>query len=168
MLGFISASDRGASDKVLLGVANRLLAMNFDVTGVVQINTEVDPDRPCLMDLRVLSNGVHIRISQSLGPMSSGCRLDPAGLEQAVALVEASLHQGNPRLLIVNKFGKHEVEGRGFRPVIGTALSMGVPVLAAVSPKNRDAFHAFADGFSHLLPSDEESILTWCQTVKMT
>ena len=46
-------------------------------------------------------------------------------LEQAVALTQSALSQGAD-LLIVNKFGKHEADGRGMRPLIGEALAMGL------------------------------------------
>ncbi|HCK08169.1 MAG TPA: 3-dehydroquinate dehydratase, partial [Rhodobacter sp.] len=39
-------------------------------------------------------------------------------LEQAVGLVMISLAQQKSDMLIINKFGKQEVDGRGFRPAI--------------------------------------------------
>jgi hypothetical protein len=80
------------------------------------------------MDVRVLPNGPILRISQNLGSVSKGCRLDPAALEAAVGLVEARLDP-NVDLLIINKFGKHEADGRGFRTVIAAALDLEIPVL---------------------------------------
>ena len=48
------------------------------------------------------------------------------------------------RLLIVNKFGKHEAEGRGFRSLIAEALASGLPVLLGVNQMNMHSFQAFA------------------------
>ena len=83
-------------------------------------------------------------------------------LEQAVGIVEAALDAG-PRLLIVNKFGKQELEGRGFRPVIGRALSQNVPVLLAVNAGSLDGFDAFAGGIGYALPPDADVVFDWCR-----
>lgn len=162
MLGFVSAPERGDGDRLLARVAQRLTTAGTVLGGVVQINTETDPVRPCLMDLRVLSDGSIFRISQSLGRHSSGCRLDAAGLEEAVGHVASALQAAPPHLLILNKFGKQEAEGRGFRPVIAQALSLGVPVLISVSAKNRTGFDLFAAEIAIALQSDEEAVLAWC------
>jgi Protein of unknown function (DUF2478). len=116
------------------------------------------------MDLQVLGRTEVVRISQNLGDESSGCRLDPDGLETAVGLVEATL-AGGPRLLILNKFGKAEIEGRGFRSLIGQALEQGIPVLMGLKALNRDGFEAFAEGMAEALPADLEAILGWCREI---
>ena len=163
MLAYITASDRGEGDRLLARVARCLQGEGIALAGVVQENTETAPDRPCIMDLRLLTDGRLIRISQSLGPLASGCRLDAAGLEEAAGLVSSALSNLRPGLLIVNKFGKQEVEGRGFRPVIVEALDLGVPVLTCVSHKNRDGFDRFVAGAAQVLPLDEAAVLDWCR-----
>jgi nucleoside-triphosphatase THEP1 len=116
------------------------------------------------MNLHVLAGAEVIRISQNLGPAASGCRLDADGLERTVALAEAAL-AAHPDLLILNKFGKQEAEGRGFRPLIGEALAKGVPVLTAVRDTNRAAFDAFAEGIAEEIPAEAEAVLAWCRTI---
>lgn len=161
MLGYVLSGGRGEADQVLAGVVARLADMGWSLAGVVQINTDhADPGRACHMDLDVLQDRARIRISQDLGAMSRGCRLDPSALETAVGLVEAAL-QGGPRLLVVNKFGKQEIDGRGFRPVIGQAMAAGVPVLTTVSQGNLEGFQAFAEGLGQALPPDEGAVLDW-------
>lgn len=164
MLGYTVAGETGlgAGDRLIGVVAGVLLAKGWRLAGVVQSNTEGTPGRACLMDLTVLGSGERVRISQDLGTGSRGCRLDPAGLEAAVGLVERSLASG-PRLLIVNKFGKQEAEGRGFRPLIGRALAEGVPVLTTVSAKNLAAFEGFAGGMGERLAPGEGDVLDWCR-----
>lgn len=94
-LAYVTTTDRGATDRLLSAVAERLLASGSKLAGVVQTNTECADSSKCDMDLRVLPDGETIRISQSLGTQSRGCRLDPAALEQAVGYVTASL-EGAP------------------------------------------------------------------------
>jgi len=162
MLGFVTGGERGQADEVLAEVALRLRAEGVALAGVVQVNDEFDPARPCHMDLHILTGANVVRISQNLGALSKGCRLDPAGLEQAVGLVAQALETG-PDLLIVNKFGKQEADGRGFRPLIGQALAAGIPVLTAVNTANRPAFEAFAEGLGVALECRAETILRFCR-----
>jgi len=141
-LGYVMTQTRGTTDRLLSLFSRQLIDRGSRLIGVAQTNTECADATLCDMDVQVLPNGPTIRISQSLGPGSTGCRLDPAALEQAVALVTAGL-DSNPHLMVVNKFGKHEADGRGFRPVIGEALARGIPVLAGVNAMNHAAFIEF-------------------------
>jgi len=160
-LGYVIGARRGGVDRLLAEVATHLAAEGWDLAGVVQVNAE-RPGRRCDMDLAVLGGG-SVRISQCLGPLARGCRLDPSGLETAVGLVEAALDARPPQLLIVNKFGKAEIGGRGFRPLIARALGQGVPVLTGVGPGNLDGFLAFAEGLGEALPDSPAAVLEWCR-----
>jgi nucleoside-triphosphatase THEP1 len=111
-----------------------------------------------------LPDGPEIRITQSLGNGAQGCRLAPAGIEQAVAAVEAADMQKSD-LLIVNKFGPQEAEGRGFCAAIGAALANDVPVLVGVSMGTRAAFDTFAEGMAEVLPAEQDAIRAWVLAV---
>lgn len=160
MLGYVVAEGRGAADALLRDVADRLRVGGLPLAGAVQVNADRGPDRKCDMDLHILSGGDVVRISQDLGALSQGCRLDPAGLERAVGLVGAALADG-ARLVIVNKFGKQELDGRGFCPVIGEALGLGVPVLTAVNASNLAGFEAWAGGLGERLEPTEDALMRW-------
>ncbi|WP_171101929.1 MULTISPECIES: DUF2478 domain-containing protein [unclassified Ruegeria] len=166
-LAYVTTTDRGATDRLLSAVAERLLTRGILLSGVVQTNTECADDAKCDMDLRVLPDGDTIRISQSLGSHSRGCRLDPAALEQAVGYVSGSLSQA-PQLLIINKFGKHEADGRGFRPVIGEALALGIPVLLGVNGLNAEKFKDFTGGQAEQLEPNGDAIVDWFDRVDAT
>ncbi len=161
-IAYISASGPGAVDWLVLRAARRLATAGLRTCGIVQINTERPDSAVCDMDVQVLPDGPVLRISQRLGSGARGCRLDPATLEEAVGLVLTGLTQG-PDVLIVNKFGKHEADGRGFRPVIAEALALNIPVLVGVSAANRDAFLAFAGDMSVALPQEDDALLGWLQ-----
>jgi len=163
MLGYIKAAERGQADRLLAEVAATLRRDGVALAGVVQVNEEFDPARACHMDLHVLNGNAVIRISQNLGALSKGCRLDPASLEQAVGLVERAL-SAEPHLLIINKFGRQEGEGRGFRPLIGQALAEGIPVLTAASGDHLTHFENFAAGLAEPIEPDTDKILLWCRT----
>ena len=164
MLGYVSLDGAGASDALLAEVAHRLMAGGWPLAGAVQHNPGAARDGRCHMDLEVLATARVIRISQDLGALSKGCRLDPAGLESAVGLAEAALDATPvPRLVIVNKFGKQEIDGRGFRPLIGRALSRGIPVLTAVGSGNLPGFRAFADGMAEQVTPEPDAVIAWAE-----
>jgi len=158
------APGRGDTDLILAGLAADLMARGLRLCGTVQINSGRADAGPCDMDVRVLPEGPVLRISQDLGPAARGCRLDPEALEAAVALVSARLDAGAD-LLIVNKFGKHEAEGRGFRDVIAEAMARDVPVLVGLNGLNRAAFEDFAGGLATHLPPEPAALAQWAAGV---
>ncbi|MDW4500287.1 DUF2478 domain-containing protein [Sulfitobacter sp. D35] len=159
-LAYTMAPGRGDTDLVLERLAANLAARGLRCCGTVQINSKRSDVGPCDMDVRVLPDGPVLRISQDLGSQARGCRLDPAALETAVGLVKVSLSSGAD-LLIVNKFGKHEAEGRGFRDVIAEAVATEIPVLVGLNALNRPAFETFAEGLATRLPPEPAALMAW-------
>jgi hypothetical protein len=158
-IAYTMAPGRGDIDLLLHRVSLSLVARGLRTAGTAQVNIERDDAGPCDMDVIVLPDGPRLRISQSLGAASKGCRLDPQALEAAVGLVQARLTGSD--CLIVNKFGKHEAEGRGFRPVIAEALSRDLPVLVGVNQLNLPAFEVFTGGLAARLDPDPGVLETW-------
>ncbi|UWQ48619.1 DUF2478 domain-containing protein [Leisingera caerulea] len=163
-LAYVMTEERGATDRLLSELAERLQAKGLRLAGIVQTNVECYDKELCDMDVRVLPDGETIRISQSLGAGARGCRLNPEALEQAVGQVSASLQsEPAPQLLIVNKFGKHEADGRGMRPIIGEALALGIPVISGVNKMNVEPFQAFADGMAVAAGPDLDALADWAE-----
>jgi hypothetical protein len=165
-IAYTFAPGRGDTDLLLYRLSQELAAKSIHCCGTVQINTDC-AEGPCDMDVKVLPNGLTLRISQSLGTASKGCRLDPSALEEAVGLVEAHLSQGAD-LLIINKFGKHEADGRGFRNVIAQAIAQNTPVLVGVNALNLKAFEEFTGGVALQIEPTMPKILSWCQEAVQT
>ena len=161
-IAYTMAKGRGDTDLLLYRVAERLESLGYRTAGTVQINTEREDECLCDMDVKVLPDGPVIRISQSLGAGAKGCRLDPAALESAVGFADAQLAKGAD-VLIINKFGKHEAEGRGFRDTIATAMMNDIPVLVGANHLNLDAFNTFTDASALALEPDEDIIFNWLQ-----
>ena len=159
-LAYIMSQGRGETDPRLADVARLLMLRGLRLCGTIQVNTERGDGRHCDMDLMVLPDGPALRISQDRGRWARGCRLDAGSLELAVSQVAGALDDG-AELMVINKFGKHEAEGRGFRSVIGSALDRGVPVLVGLNPLNREAFDTFAGGMATELSGDPAAILEW-------
>jgi nucleoside-triphosphatase THEP1 len=165
LLGYILFQDRGVGDTVLTRVADRLIAQGLRVCGATQVNRNRRDEQRCDMDIRILPEGPEIRVSQSLGPGARGCRLDSGALESAVARVGASFGP-NADLLIVNKFGKQEACGVGFRTLIGDAIALGVPVLTCVNAQNHEAFDQFSAGMHVRLEACETALVDWYRTIR--
>lgn len=162
MLGFISITDDnlGMADAALCELAGRLTAQGVALAGTVQINTIPDPGRPCDMDLRILrDDGPAVRITQSLGPGASGCRLDTGALAAAAGRALAQLPDA--RLVIVNKFGKQEALGGGLRDVFAAAVSRGIPVITSVAPEYVRDFRSFAGDLAEQV--DGDALDAWCR-----
>jgi len=162
MLGFVTITDEaGAADRLLAETAAALEAQGLRLAGAVQQNLDHGPERDCDMDLRILGDeGPVIRISQSLGPCAEGCRLDTGALARAVGRAEAVLARGAD-VVIVNKFGKQEGYGRGFREFIASALAAGIPVLLAVPSDQLPAFRDFAGDLAEPVMPGEA--IGWCR-----
>jgi hypothetical protein len=162
MLGWFSLEDdapAGEADHILARLTASLADAGLRLAGAVQVNTDRGADCACDMDVLVIGEeDMPIRISQSLGGGSSGCRLDPGALEMAAARVSARL--AGAELLILPKFGRQEAIGRGFRSVIAQAVAQDVPVLLHVPPEQRDDFARFCDGMGQHVPPG--ALAEWC------
>ncbi|MEM9229387.1 MAG: DUF2478 domain-containing protein [Pseudomonadota bacterium] len=158
--GYTLVSGRGQTDPLLARVAEVVTRAGLNCAGTIQYNSMPEDMRLCDMDVRVLPAGPTIRISESRGPEACGCRLDPSALETAVSLTLRAL-ETSPDLLIINKFGKHEAGGRGFRNAIAKALEKDIPVLIGVNALNEDAFNEFTANCAEFLEPNEEGILSW-------
>jgi len=154
----------GQTDDLISKTASKLQSEGARLAGVVKIlSAEVAGDSHCDMDLQVLPAGPQIRITQSLGEGSTGCRLNPAGIAEAVASVErAGMAQVD--LFVLNKFGPQEAEGRGFCEVIAMALESDVPVLVGVGKGCRADLDRFVDGMAEVIPPEPDAIYNWCKS----
>lgn len=162
MLGWFGLAEDaapGEADRLLSALVSDLASAGLRIAGAVQRNIDRGADCNCDMDVIVIGEEDRpIRISQSLGPGSTGCRLDPGALEMAAARVGTRL--AGAELLILPKFGRQEAMGRGFRPVIAQAVSNGLPVLLHVPPEQRADFLAFCGDLGQRLTPD--ALADWC------
>lgn len=161
MLGWFGLDEMepGEADRILAQLIAELQADGLRVAGAIQMNTDTGADCACDMDLIVLGDDAGpIRISQSLGPHSTGCRLDPEALEHVAMRVGRHLEGAD--ILVLPKFGRQEAAGRGFRQVISATVAAGMPVVLHVPRDCRDAFDRFTDGMAERI--DPDAIRQWC------
>ena len=149
-------TDAAGADRVLTQLAMVLLEQDVSLAGLVQHNAPRPGRSRCDMVLEDLGSGRHVAISQDRGPEARGCMLDVSQLLTASLMVEDSLSQ-EPELVILNKFGKSESEGGGFRPLISTVIGSGIPLVIAVPWRNIESWRAFAGGMGREIALEGEA-----------
>lgn len=161
MLGYVTLDEgAGAADRLLSGTAAALETDGLRLAGAVQHNLDRGAGRECDMQLRILGTDSVITITQDLGSCAQGCRLDSGALAQAVAQAETVLARGAD-LVIVNKFGKQECFGNGFRAFIAEAMARNIPVLLSVAEEQLPGFRDFAGDLAQ--PVQPGAALDWCR-----
>jgi uncharacterized protein DUF2478 len=147
-------------DPALDALVKKLRELGISMIGCLQIQLP-DPGSCCpISHLEDLASGDQTRITQPLGSGSTGCRLDPGALANAAEELSRQL-ETHPDILILNRFGRGESEGRGFRPVIERAVELGVPVLIAVKERYTPEWETFSSGLATYLPAEQEALLAW-------
>jgi len=152
-------------DDFIADVARVLAAEGARLGGVIQENEETArEDGSCCATMRLVDLRARERftISQDLGPDSRGCRLDPRGLAEVESRLDAATAD-DIDLLILNKFGRAEAEGRGLRAIFARAIEAGVPILTAVRAPYDEVWQDFHGGLSADLPADPAVVLAWCR-----
>lgn len=147
-------TDSEAADRLLRAVALHLMEHDYKLAGLVQHNRPRPGRSRCDMVLEELGSGLLVPISQDRGPHARGCALDIGQLLDAMQLARASLLT-QPDLVILNKFGKTESEGGGFRPLIGEVVAAGLPLLIAVPWRNIESWRLFAGEMAEEVILDE-------------
>jgi hypothetical protein len=147
-------------DAVFTTLVPQLTLAGLSVRGVVQVTQPSESARrPCIV-LRDVHDGAITVISEDRGPFAVSCRLDNAGLAGVAGRLMAALDT-SPDLLVLNRFGKTECEGGGFRDVISAALLRGIPVLIGVREERVSDWRAFHGGLGQELPTDAAVLATW-------
>lgn len=153
MIGFITCTEPKRADRLLADLADLLLTEGQPVVGMVL--ADIEGASPCDMHLRLLPDGPVVGISQDLGAGADACTLDAGALEEAVAMAEARLADApEGSVLILNKFGKQEADGRGCRALIAQGLEAGLRVILSAPPETRAMFEAFAADFATEISPD--------------
>ena len=95
-------------DAVLRDFAADLNARGFRAVGMVQAGQCADSSLSAVL----LHSGEKLLLAQDFDPAARGCRLDIGRLQNAGARVAEALEAGAD-LLIINRFGKRERDGKG-------------------------------------------------------
>jgi|SRR5271169_561459 len=149
-------------DRVLREFAAGLKARGFRVVGLVQTGHHC-MDAPKL-SVTLVHTGEQLQLFQDLGSCATGCRLDVGRLLDAGSQIANAIDQGAD-LVIVNRFGRQEREGKGLSFLIERALSADIPVVIAVPGHRFADWIRFADGMSVKLRCSRETLDAWWNSV---
>lgn len=148
-------------DRLLRDFAADLTARGYRAVGLVQFRDRVKA--PLLSGL-LLHSGETLSLFQDLGPLSTACKLDTGQLLNAGVRVANAIDEGAD-LVILNRFGRQEGEGKGLIDLIDRALSADIPVVIAVSSERFDDWIKYAAGMSVRLRCDRVSLEAWWNTL---
>lgn len=149
-------------DAILRAFAADLNREGHRAVGLVQLGHHC-LDTPQLSAV-LLHTGEELQLFQNLGACAAGCRLDVGQLLDAGAQIAHAIDEGAD-VLIVNRFGRQEREGKGLSWLIDRAMSADIPVVIAV-PKARFAdWIKFSDGMSVKLRCGRDALDSWWQAV---
>jgi len=147
-------------DAILRDFATELNANGCRVVGMVQTGQCADASLSAVL----VHSGEVLALSQPATSPASGCRLDLSRLQDAATRVAGAMETGAD-LVIVNRFGKRERDGKGLSRVIERALDADIPVVIAVSSASFSDWIKFADGMSVKLRCDRASLDAWWRAV---
>lgn len=157
--GVVAYPEGGDVESLLTDFAAALQGQGVRVGGLLQRSSKELNGRP-RMELVDIETGQAVLISQNLGGSSSACCVDLSGVADASALLRRAI-AARPDLLIINKFSGLEAKGEGLRGEFLEALGSGIPVLAGLSERHRDAFEEMAEGAGQFLEASGEALQKW-------
>lgn len=111
-----------------------------------------------------LPSGEKLLLAQDFDPAATGCRLDVGRLQNVGARIAEALEAGAD-LLIVNRFGKRERDGKGLGHLVERALAADIPVVIAVSDHRFADWIKLAGGMSVKLACNRYALEAWWRTV---
>lgn len=121
----------GEVDHLMAQAVEVLEANGARVGGVLQHFGERLASGKRSMWIDNVSTKVSFRLDNPRGPGATACVLDPDALTRAACAVRRAIEAGND-LIVVNRFGNAEAEGRGLRAEIAEVLCADIPLLIAV------------------------------------
>jgi nucleoside-triphosphatase THEP1 len=140
-------------DSVLRDFAADLNARGFRAVGMVQAGQCADSSLSAVL----VHSGERLLLAQDFDPAAKGCRLDIDRLQSAAARIANAIESGAD-LVVINRFGKRERDGKGLSYLIERALNADIPVLIAVANHRFADWVKFARGMSVKLACDRRAL----------
>jgi len=157
LLAAIVYADGVYPQAALEAVVAQCRMLGLALAGVLQHHVSDRPERRCDIVLEDLSCGHRTSIFEDRGQGAAGCKLDEIALTEAASRVARHL-EGDPDVLVLNKFGKAESLGGGLLDLIAAAINRQITVVIAVPHSHLAAWRLFAGDFARELPPDRDAV----------
>lgn len=148
-------------DRLLLGFVEHLRHGRVRVVGLVQ--------RDCVAKIGnsdigavMLPGNEPVSITHDRDP--SGCRLHTGRVALMADAIAAEIRH-SADLVVLNRFGKLEAEGRGFIDLITQAVNADIPVLIAVPEHRFATWLKYSGGMNVRLPCRRAALDRWWRSV---
>ncbi|MDY0072798.1 MAG: DUF2478 domain-containing protein [Thauera sp.] len=145
------------ADELLASFAFSLRAQGLQVRGLIQHSSAPGKDKVMLIDL---DSGQYWPLFQALGSRSQSCSLDTASLAAASVSLRRALDAAAD-LVVANRFGTMEAEGRGLADELLALMCAGQPLLTVVADKHLTAWRDFSGGYGIELPPERAALERW-------
>lgn len=153
-------SNSAAACRSLSELGYRLRDGGVVVAGIVPYHAMRDEESCCDMEVEELASRFVLQLAEDTDDKQDGCRVDPAALQEAAALIAAAFNK-DPELVIINKFGRLEVEGLGLGEVISDAVDRGIPLVVGVPERHVASFREFTCGLAEEAQLGSPRIQQW-------
>jgi hypothetical protein len=154
-------------DRLISGFAADLRRSGRRPVGVVQLGRSCRAENPRL-GVVVLPDGEVVRLApreaMPAETFAAGCRLDPDRLAGLACRLAAAIEDGAD-LVVINRFGRSEAEGKGLIDLIPQALAADIPVLIAVPEQRFAAWIRFSEGMNVRLACRRDALDRWWLSV---
>ena len=149
-------------DELLLGSSAELRSHGLRVGGIIQRSSGDRAECASSIHAVDLRSGRTFSIWEQRGACASGCRLDERGLLDTEPAIMSALADGVD-LIVINRFGRAESQGRGLIECFSVAIGTGVPVLTAVRAPYDEAWREFHGGLGQELPTEMAAVTSWAK-----
>jgi nucleoside-triphosphatase THEP1 len=150
-------------DRLLLDFAEDVRGSGLRVAGIIQLGRARAPGNSEL-DAIVLPSAERVNLGHHRTGDAIGCRPDSRRLAGVARVIVAAIAEG-VHLVVINRFGKLEAEGRGLIHLIRTAVDADSPVVTAVPEHRFAAWLNYSDGMSVRLRCHRAALDHWWQSV---
>jgi hypothetical protein len=155
-------------DRLFIDFADDLCRAGLRPAGAIQCGRSCRADHPRLRVVMLPGGetvGLVADASEDHDP--GACRLDDQRLSELAERLAAAIDDG-PDLVVINRFGRAEAEGRGLIKPIAQALNVDIPVLIAVPERHFPEWLRFSDGMNVRLPCRRDALDRWWWSVAGT
>jgi len=155
--GAVVLPDKDNGQPLLATLRSHLSQQGFRISGLLQEgDRSQDRSGICLRDLE---SGKSLGIMQPI-TVEGCCTVDPQAMADASMVLRRCL-QDRPDLVLINKFGRLELDGQGLADEMMALLADEIPLLTTVSQNKLEHWLDFTGGMTCLLPGDATALRRW-------